>query len=386
MDDVRSTFDAAVEGVPVPPGDLAAVVGRGAVRRRRRIAARVAALSTVAVVGGGLAAILGGQESRPAPAGPGDARPLGSRLVPVVMEDPSPFPELASTPDRADARAVAVAFHALLGSAPRWHLGYEGFERSDDGWRVRFVQGTPATRIERELREVELNLETTLLRAESEMLELDARAEDLLSAREEARGDKADALRRRARAVRRTAARVRAKVAQLKQQVAAIEEQQREVRGRLPSYDVVVEVAQRDGVVFVEEVTTDSPDAAALRRATGYAEEATAVDIWGYDWFQPRFRRSDGTNANVRVEVLGFWMGPLWAPYEERCRPQVRGPDGVVWTEPRPDYPPGAPDHWDRPPPSEDMRDGLARSFEVGYVGEPDDLSLRMLCEWRPRQ
>lgn len=386
MDDVRSMFDDAVEGVPLPPGDLGAVVQRGTARRRRRIATRIAALSTVALVGGGLAAILGGQEVRPVPAGPDDVPSLRARLVPVVMEGPSPFPELAPAPDRADARAVAVAFHALLGSAPQWHLGYEGFERSGDEWHVRFVQGTPATRTERKLRELELSLDTALLRAETEMLELEARAEDLRAALEEARGDKAAALRRNARAARRTEARARARVSELKRQVAAIEEQQREVRGALPSYEVVVTVAQRDGTVLVEDVTTDSPDAAALRGAIGYAERADSVDIWGYDWYRPRFRASDGTKANVRVEVLGFWMGPLAAPYEERCRPQVLGRGRVVWTLPRPDDPPGAPEHWDGPPPTEDMRDGLARSFGVEYAGDPDELSLSMLCEWRPRQ
>lgn len=386
MDDVRSMFEAAGEALRVPQGDLGAVMQRGAARRRRRIVARIASLSAVTLLGVGLAAILAGQEGRPVPAGPADVHRLRSRLVPVVMEGPSPPPQLAPASDRADARAVAVAFHALLGTAPRWHLGYEGFERSDDRWRVRFVQGTPATATERELRELELRLDTTLAEVESEQLELDARAGDVRVSLQKAHDDDVAQLKELLRAVARTMLRVGAKAAELERQIARVEERQRELRELQPSWDVVVTVAQGDGLVFVEDVTTDSPDAAALRRAVGYAEDAAAVDIWGYDWFRPRFRPIDGTNANVRVEVLGFWMGPLAAPYEERCRPQVVAGGRVLWTQPRPNDPPGAPEHWDGPPPSEDMRDGLGLSFGLEYEGDLDDLSLRMLCEWRPRE
>lgn len=376
MDELRSAFDAATEGISVPHGDLAAVMRRGTGRRRLRIAGGAASVVVVAALAWAGVAVTS-DEVRPVPAGPGEVPRLRSRLVPVVIDGPAPPPDLASPEDLAEARAVTVAFHALLGAAPTWHLAYEGVERSDDAWKVRFVHFTPMTPVERELRKTELETLTSQLELESHELELEQAADRLAERLEEERRrpEQRRDLRRALRHLQREAQRVQARVVRLQAQVAGIELRRRRLRTRQPSWPVVVTIVQREGLVWVDHVTTDSPDAQALRAAAGYRERTSEIDAWGYDYFRPRFREG--------VEVLGFWTGPLPAPYEERCRPQVLANGRVVWTQPRPDDPPGTPEHWEGPPPSEDRRDGVMLSFGSRYDGDPRDLSLRMLCEWR---
>ena len=385
MDELRSLFDRTTEGVAVPPGDLVAVAGSARSIRRRRLVTGVAAAMILLAAGGTGAWILGGQDARPVPA-PAGGDGLRMRLVPVIVDGPSPPSDLAPAERRADARAVAVAFHALLDvSARPWLFGYEDVERVDGGRRVRFVQGVPASSLTRRLRQLEVEVGGAEARVSAERLELVRLAERLQASLRKVRGEKARTLRRNLRDVRRRVQEMTAEERELARKIAAIDERQAEVRERAPGWTVELTVAERDGVVVVEDVATDSPDATVLRGAAGYAEALDQVDSWGADYFDPVFRRSD--SGSVRVAVRFFWTGPLSSPYEEQCRPQVLTRTGdVVWTMPRPNYPPGVPDHYDSAPPSEDRRDGGGLSFGVDYRGDVDALTLSMSCDWRLRR
>lgn len=378
---MRSIFDAAAERVPVPQGDVGAVVQRGGARRRGRIAARVASLAVVVAVGGGAVTILGGQDTRPVPARPGDVHQSVRRLVPVVMDEPPS--DVALADDVADARAATVAFHAFLSVSGReLAFGYEDLERSGETWQARFVQVPPLSRIERRLRRLELEVVTVAESRRMEHLELGRRAERLGESKDDTRGAEARSIGRHMRELRREMRRLERDIRRLDHEVAEIETRQRQVRERMPSYTAKLTIVERDGRLVVDDVATDSPEAARLRTAIGYAEEAAEVDVWGNDYYDARFvrERPDG----VHVELRSFWTGPLSSAYQEMCYPEVVDRSGrVVHNRPHPSVPPDVRQPYFGAPPNEDRRDGGTHSFGFEYEGDVDDLELRMQCMWR---
>ena len=387
MDELRSLFDRTAERVAVPAGDLGAVAGSAQSIRRRRILTGVAAAAILLAAAGTGAWILGGQDVRPVPAPAGDGS-LRQRLVPVLVDGPAPPADLAPADERADARAVTVAFHALLDVSPRpWLFGYEDVDRVDGARRVRFVQGVRASALSRRLRQLEAELAAAEASVSSERLAFLRRAERLQASLRDVRGErgeKARTLRRNLREMRRRLQERAAQERRLARQIAAVDERQAELGARAPLWTVELTVAERDGMVVVEDVATESPDATVLRGAAGYAEPVDEVDAWGADYFDPVYRRH--APGAVRVAVRYFWTGPLSSPYEEQCRPQVRTTGGeVVWTKPSPSFPPGVRDDYFGAPPNEARRDGGRLSFGVDYRGDVDALVLSMLCDWRPR-
>lgn len=375
MDDVSSMFHDAAESVPIPPSDLGAVVRRGRSRRRRRLAVNLVSAAFVVLATWGVATIFAGQDMRPVPATPDEARGLGGRLVPVVMEGPPPFPELSSEEDRATARAVAVAFHALLSALPDYDLDYEDVVRTGQGWSVRFLIAPAMEPVESsfggEPGEVLRQIEEALHARRAVVASLKA---DVERVREHGRGRRLRTLQENLKA---------AKVA-----ARELEREARALRGRvegLGTHELVLMIEERDGMVLVDGVLAGSAGGSRYKGAAGYAEPKDDVDAWGADYYDAFFRRKDASTVDVFVRP--FWTGPLYAPYEERCRAQVVERGGaVVWTQPEQPRVPGAPQHFDTAPSTEDARDGGQISFGVDYEGDLEDLSLRMLCEWRPRQ
>ena len=382
MDETRSLFEAAEERVLVPPADLGAVVRRGRARRRCRMATGVVSALVVAVAGGAAAAILGGQDSRPVPVTPPDVHRPSERLVPVVMEGPTPFRELASADELADARAITVAFHAFLeGTGRRYNFDYEGFDDFEDKWRVRFAQFPPPSREEYRLRRLQRVVESQAERLRAERAELGAAARAL---REEKEARRARRLLAELRDARRDMKRM---IRRQGREMAALQERRQRLLGHPRPYVTELTIVEQEGTLVVEDVNTDSPEATSLSDAIGYSEPVAEVDAWGADYFDATFRRRAGPTDDVAVEVFGFWTGPLYSAYEETCRPQVVTRAGkVVWTERRIDAPPGARGLYQGAPEREETRDNLLVRFEIDYRGHVGGLSLRMLCAWRPRQ
>lgn len=384
-DDVRSQFDG-LDRIAVPPGDLGWVVREGRARRRRRLATRLVSLSVLVAAAGGAAAIVAGQGGRPVSVGPHVPGRLASRLVPVQMEGPSPTPELASEDARGQARALTVAFHALLDRTRLERFDYRGIRRSGDAWLVEFVEA-PSTEPERALARARRELEAKAELLQQRLSELERAAERLAVRLDNAARDRSRWIESHHDALRRQVRRVRTEVERAASRADMARANEANLRSRAQTFPVTLVVTDRDDAVVVTEVRTESPNAAALRGAAGYAEQAEDVDTWGADYYALRFDRSGRADPTVTVWVRSFWTGPLNAPYEELCRPQVVRRNGrVVWTMPEADYPPGAREPYDDGPSEESLRDSAQIRFGVAYEGDVDDLSLRMLCEWRPRR
>lgn len=378
MDDTRSLFEGVEERVVVPPGDLAAVVRRGRTRRRRRMAAGVVSALVVGVAGWGTAAILGGQDSRPVPATPPDVHRPIERLVPVLMEGPEPLPKLASADELADARAISVGFHAFLeGTGRRYEFDYAGFGDFEDEWWVRFEQFPPPSPEERGLRQLQRELERHLERLHARRVALRADVERL----REALDDTTDARRlRRSVAVLRGESRtLTEEIRRSRRQELVILNRRRRLFNQPSPYRTEVTVVERDGMLVVEDVSTNSPEIDSLLDAIGYSEPVEQVDAFGADYYDATFRPRSGSVHGADVEAFGFWTGPLSSPYEESCRPRVVSRAGeVVWT--------GRPPPYESAPRRDEVRDSLLVRLGIDYRGDVGDLSLTMVCDWRMRQ
>jgi hypothetical protein len=373
-DDLRSVFDHALRHLRVPAGDLTAVVGRGRTRRRRRLAALAAGSAVIAATAGILVSNVAPGPPAPRPVAPGpDHRDLP--LLPDEHLGPEPGPDLADPEDLADARAVTVAFHALVSRLPQYGLDYVGVVGDGDAWDVKF----------REVPEAE-SLESVIARHQARAGQMVGRVRGL-----EARVEN---LERRARSAagpagRRAAARaaeLRARVeqlaaaerAQLEQALeeanARLEEEQRRTGG---PFDVVLRVVLADAALVVDAVETESPDGEVLEAAAGYAEPVEGVDSWGADYFGLTFERAPG--GGLSAEVFRFWTGPIPGSYEENCVPEVRdAANELVW---RAEEPFG---RYEGAPPTEDARDGASVTFGVDYEGPTEGLRMEMDCTWRP--
>jgi hypothetical protein len=377
MDDTRSLFEGVEERIPVPPGDLGAVVRTGRGRRRRRLATGVVSAVVVAVAGWGAAEVLGGQDARPVPATPDEVRPSGERLVPVVTKGPAPSPDLASADDLADARAITVAFHAFLeGTGRRFEFDYEGFGDFRDEWWVRFAQYAPPSPKERALAKLQRELERRVERLQARLVALRADEERLLAVLQDARGEDARRLRRNVAALRGRDRTLREEIRKGRRRGLSVLNRRRGLFNEPAPYRTEVTVVERDGMLVVDNVFTDSPEIGSLVDTIGYSEPVASVDAWGADYYDATFRPRDGAGDGAHVEVFGFWTGPMAAPHEERCRPQVVTRSGeVVWTERRGEY--------EAAPRREEIRDSLALRFDVDYAGDVGNLTLRMRCDWR---
>lgn len=380
MDETRSWFEGVEERVVVPPGDLGAVVRRGRTRRRRRTATGLVSAVVVAVAGWGAAAVLGGQDARPVPATPDEVQHSGERLVPVLMEGRPPSPKLASPDELADARAITVALHAFLeGTSRRYDFDYAGFGDFEDEWWVRFEQFPGPSPKEQALHDLQRELERRVERLHAQLEAVRADEDRLRETLDEARGRDARRLRRSVAVLRRESRTLEEEIRKGRRRGLVVLNRRRSLFNQPPPYRTEVTVEERDGMLVVDDVSTNSPDIESLLDTIGYSEPVGGVDAWGTDYYDATFRRRAGPTDHVRVEVFGFWTGPLSSPYEERCRPQVVTRSGeVAWRSPSWPYE-GAPRR-------DEIRDGGRLELGFEYDGDVGDLSLRMLCDWRPRR
>jgi hypothetical protein len=302
------------------------------------------------------------------------------------MRGPSPFRELASATERADARAITVGFHAFLeGSGRRFDFDYEGFGGNDDTWWIRFAQYAPPPPVERELGEVQAALEAEAERLRARLLEARRAADRLRSELEEKETRHRRKVARLQRVSSQHVERLKEEMRAQLREVDVVERRRVRLAKREVSYRTEVTVVERDGVLVVEDVYTESPEAVSLEGVVGYTEQVAEVDMWGTDYYDATMRRRHGDDADVAVEVFGFWTSPLHSPYGERCNPVVRTRNGsVVWRQAG--HSPGAPEPYWNGPSREEVRDGRLLTFGFPYDGDVDGLRLRMVCDWRPRQ
>jgi hypothetical protein len=371
-DDVGRLFEVATSDVRTPRGDFESVVRGGSRRRRVRGATTLALALSVAgaaVVG---AANLTGSGPRTVPAGPKNVVPETSRLVPEIMEGRLPFRELASSEELATARAVTVAFHAFVRRTGYRDLDYEGAGPTPDGWVVSFVHRTDEEAAEEEARALTLNLRRDELEAEVQALRkvlrrAEARMRGVGSSRRESKPDRVSQAPREA-------------LKRLREEARATQRRIERLRPAARSRVVEVHVSRRAGTMTVARVEADTALAETFAALVGYGERIDDIDVWGAAYYDWTLVPAGVADVVPELEMAGFWTGPLYSAYEERCLVRlVDGSGDVVWTQAGPGRFQGAPD-------SEDERDGWSAVFAVDYARPVEGLSPRLRCTWRPRQ
>lgn len=378
-DDIASWLRSAADEIALPEADVRDVLTGG---RRRRLQRGILGLATACVLGAGawISASLISSDSSYRPPDPVGSPQGGDRsvtgLVPVVMTEPTPGPDVAAAEDIDKARAVTVGFHALLFNVG-YELDYRDVERTgDSSWRLYFnddlepeyLQGAIQGRRgaaddsigamerarERVKRFTEAMREAVRQRDESQLRVLRRKRDAALETVRIERGN--------IRALQRGIRRLQREIAEL------------ERTGGPHPVEVAVELRGREMVV----TSVSAPNGPAkLQQAVGYAETVSEIDAWGYDFYDARFDIGRGPRDESDFVANYFWTGPIPSSYEEKCLVQLLDEDGEVIWEQRDIH-----DDWQGTPPSEDRRDGgqmaITGLSEVAEAG-----SARFVCEAR---
>lgn len=373
-DNLRSLFDGATNEVPAPAGDLASVIRRG--RARRGYGAALGTAAFVLLLTGAWVAVenaRSGDDVPPARPGPDEKTYL---LVPTETS-PEPPSAFARKRDLEDARAVTVAFHALLHRVG-YDLDYKNVVPAGRrAWEVTFLDAGEEEAANRALQaQMEALLATRARVAEQvdRLVELDRN----LRAKARAAGSrgrsaarKAKAIGREADAVRRTAAELRAEMRELEERLGTIR------RRRGAGIALAVLRVERAGPELV--VASVRGPSGGLERVVGYSERVADVDVWGADYYDGSFEEPGAVDDVGGFEMHGFWTGPIPGAYRERCIAtlvEFRGGGGEVWRQR------GAPPYHGAPA-TEDARDGWTTAFGIDYEGSAVGLDPLLRCSWR---
>ncbi|MDQ4025197.1 MAG: hypothetical protein M3217_06880, partial [Actinomycetota bacterium] len=304
-------------------------------------------------------------------------------LVPDEHLGPEPGPDLAEPEDLGDARAVTVAFHALVLRMSYYDFVYQGVERNGGAWRVTFLDGAEPESLEGAIENhLEVLAQAEAARAEQRerLASLQGRLEEEahdLARRTSERGRRTRERARQAAAAAENVERTEAELARLQRMVRKLERRLRAQEAEGGPFPVVLVVEESEGGLFVEAVETESPRLPELEATVGYTEPVDGVDSWGADYFGLQFERT-GPDEGLSVAMNVFWTGPIPGRYEERCVPEIRdATNKVVWRGDETRY------RYNPTPRSEAMREWVV-SFGADHEGPIEDLRLEMECAWRP--
>lgn len=388
-DDLRSRFEVATGRMSLPKGDLAAVARSGVAKRRWRYAATVLAAGVIVATGWfGVASRSGGGVNGPLlpPAGPFEERDPDFVMVPVVMKGGDPGTDVAVERNIWEARAVTVAFHALLYRTGYEAIDYKNVSTVTRGWDVGFIHGVEDTSLKEAIRTRREVVQEThervqeLERSRKRLLERLRKAARELRVRggeERRRGQRSS--RERAAALEETAEQMAEERARLEvelEQLEAYVRAQEELGG---PFDLTLHVEEAGDRLVVSSVSTDSPSQQELTEAEGYSEPVKHIDIWGADYFNASFAGPGVVDDVDGLEMFGFWTSPVPSTYAESCRLRLTDAAGrVVWRQRK--HPRSL---FQKAVEPEDRRDQWVVGMGVDYEGTREGLRPEMVCRWR---
>lgn len=378
-EDVRALLIAAVDAIEVPDGDLGQVVRSG---KRRMIARRLAgglAVMAVGVAGWMTASNLASSDrvtDLPQPANPfQDTRKIDRLLVPTEMIGPSPGGEAGSEADIAEARAIAVGFHALLFRVG-YDFDYKGIERVDSSsWRLVFLDGLEPGYVQGSIRGRRSAMEDSLGAIARSQATLEQLGRELREATDRGEQERADDLREDMANERDTIRIEKRNVRDLRKGIARLKRYIDKQTRQGGPFAVRLVVVEQDDALMVNGLRSDSLRSKELKAVLGYSERVEDVDSWGVDYYNARFaRRGDG----VLFEAQGFWTGPIPTSYEEKCLLELLDKNGEVEWRQRDIH-----DIWRGAEPSEDRRDGWFIGLGIEEEVFGPNISPRFRCESR---
>jgi hypothetical protein len=375
-DHLRDKFRSFADGIDVPAGDVAGVIRDG----RRGLVVRAAgmAMLVVALIAGGWtwarSSFLASDRGDLTPAHREEPKP-DFLLIPEEYDGPEPMPTPGRVEEVRTARAVTVAFHALLYSVG-YDYDYKGYQRTGERWMVRFLAGRTEREAEDFVRSRRFHIETTLTQLERAITKLQATEQ----AESSADGDRRKAMAEQRMRLQRNIRTLGEMLREQEEQLADGEDELARIRSGDGPEEIVLTVEERDGRIRVIDAVGPFSEA-GIENIEGYSQATDKVDVWGNDYYNARFTRSHPTGIVTDFEMMGFWTGPIPSTYEESCLLEVRDSNGrLLWRMPE-----RVGTQFDDAPPNEDRRD------EWGMTGGGmPDLSSKTLqplfvCTWRER-
>jgi len=297
---------------------------------------------------------------------------------PAVTISPSPnvLPpnevRLGRPEDVANARAVTVAFHALM-STVGYDLDYKDFERTPEGWVMSYLDGMTVRDLKGTIDARRGAIEDTLsaiLEDELELKKVSAQLSEARSLGDEVRIDK---LAKSVNRLKLAISESRAIIVEANQEMIALATELQDTMEQDGPLPVEITVEEQDGRLIVAAV--DGPfteDEAA--RIEGYSEVIGEIEADGNEFYNIELTRE----GEPSIQASAFWTGAIPSPYKEKCLFEIIDATGaVIWEQ--------SDTHnvVDSAPPSEDRRDGWGRGlmgFKDGIEDSQGELKGRTTC------
>jgi streptogramin lyase len=306
-----------------------------------------------------------GRESSPAPRPTATISPSPNVLQPNEVR-------LGRPEDVADARAITVAFHALL-STVGYNLDYKSFERTPEGWVMSYIDGMTVRDLEGSIDARRGEIEDTRSAILEDERELEAVSDELSEAR--ALGDEVriDELSKSLNGLREAISESRSIIVETQQELIELATELQDTQEQGGPFPVEITVKEQDGRLVVTAV--DGPfteDETA--RIEGYSEAISEIESDGNEYYNIDLTREGETS----IQASGFWTGAIPSPYKEKCLFEIVDATGtVVWEQS------DVHNVIDDAPPSEDRRDGWDRGiigFKDGIEDSQGEMEGRSAC------
>ncbi len=274
--------------------------------------------------------------------------------------------------DVANARAVTVAFHALL-STVGYELDYKNFERTPEGWVMSYLDGMTVRDLEESIEARRGAIEDIRAAISEDEQELAAVSDQLSEARASGDTRRIDKLSKTLNKLRESIPESKSIIVETEREMIelATELQETEAQGGPLSVEITVE--EQDGRLIVTSVEGPFTEAERVR-IEGYSEVIDAIDADGNEFYNIDLTRDGETS----IQANAFWTGAIPSPYKDKCLFEIVDAAGVVRWEQSDTH-----NVIDDAPTSEDRRDGWGRGivgFKDGIEGAQGELSARAVC------
>ncbi len=306
-----------------------------------------------------------GRESSPAPRPTATISPSPNVLQPNEVR-------LGSPEDVANARAITVAFHALL-STVGYDLDYKSFERTPEGWVMSYLDGPTVRDLQGTIGARRGAIEDTRAAISEDERELETVRDRLSEAR--AQGDEAriDELSKSFYRLQDAISESRLIIAETVREMVELATELQDTQEQGGPLPVEITVEEQDGRLIVTAVDGPFPESESAR-IEGYSEAIGEVESDGNEYYDIELTRAGETS----IQASAFWTGAIPSPYKEKCLFEIVDATGAELWEQSDIH-----NVIDDAPPSEDRRDGWGRDLiglKDGIEDGQGELKGRSAC------
>jgi hypothetical protein len=306
-----------------------------------------------------------GRESSPAPRPTETISPSPNVLQPNEVR-------LGRPEDVANARAITVAFHALL-STVGYDLDYKSFERTPGSWVMSYLEGMTVRDLEETIGARREAMDDARAAISADEKQLEAVSGELLEARAVGDEVRVEELSKSLNRLKQAISESRSIIVETHQELVELTAELQDTQEQGRPFPVEITVEEQDGRLIVTAVDGPFTETEAAR-IEGYSEAIGEIEADGNEYYNIDLNRENETS----IEASAFWTGAIPSPYREKCLFEIVDETGAVLWEQSDVH-----NVIDKAPPSEDRRDGWGRGligFKDGIGDSLGELEGQSVC------